>query len=151
MPFVGGTNLFIERHLILAVKGINPHTITDDLDLGTRMYLQENAWPYYLPYPSSEQTPATVKMYVKQRKRWGMGQLQMISDLSRWSRKLPDNLENVPDIKKKIKHLYWAYIWHGPLQYLSYFFLTMLSLALCFLELLMVLFLFFLLAIDGLT
>ncbi len=128
MPFVGGTNLFIERNLILAVKGINPHTITDDLDLGTRMYLQENAWPYYLPYPSSEQTPATIKMYIKQRRRWGMGQLQMISDLSNWSRKLPTNLENVPNIKKKIKRLYWAYIWHGPFQYLSYFILTIVSL-----------------------
>jgi len=128
MPFVGGTNLFIERKLVLAVKGINPHTITDDLDLGTRMYLQENAWPYYLPYPSSEQTPATIKMYIKQRKRWGMGQLQMISDLSRWSRQLPDNLKNVPNIKKKIHHLYWAYIWHGPFQYLSYFLVTLLSL-----------------------
>lgn len=128
MPFVGGTNLFIERNLILAVKGINPHTITDDLDLGTRMYLQENAWPYYLPYPSSEQTPATIRMYVKQRKRWGMGQLQMISDLRNWSHKLPENLVKVPDIKKKIKRLYWAYIWHGPFQYLSYFLLTTLSL-----------------------
>jgi len=128
MPFVGGTNLFIERNLIWAVRGINPYTITDDLDLGTRMYLQEDAWPQYLPYPSSEQTPATIKMYVKQRKRWGMGQLLMITDLSRWSHKLPDNLKNVKDIKKKIKRLYWAYIWHGPTQYLSYFFLTMLSL-----------------------
>ena len=128
MPFLGGTNLFIERNLIWAVRGINPYTITDDLDLGTRIYLQENVWPQYLPYPSSEQTPATIKMYTKQRKRWGMGQLLMITDLTNWSHKLPDNLKNVPNIKRKINKLYWAYIWHGPFQYLSYFFLTILSL-----------------------
>lgn len=57
-----------------------------------------------------------------------MGQLLMISDLTNWNRKLPKNLEHVQDIKKKIRRLYWAYIWHGPFQYISYFFLTILSL-----------------------
>jgi len=61
--------LFIQKDILFAVKGFNYHSITEDLDLGVTIYLKTNTWPYYLPYPSTEQTPENVKTFLKQRHR----------------------------------------------------------------------------------
>lgn len=82
LPFVGGTNLYIERQLLDELGGYDSSILTEDLELGTRAYLQTGAWPEYLPYPSSEQTPATVKGFYRQRLRWGTGFLQVMDKIS---------------------------------------------------------------------
>ncbi|NLY54496.1 MAG: glycosyltransferase [Firmicutes bacterium] len=82
LPFVGGTNLFIERDLLDKLGGYDSNILTEDLELGTRAYLETGAWPEYLPYPSSEQTPATVKGFYRQRLRWGTGFLQVMDKIS---------------------------------------------------------------------
>lgn len=82
LPFVGGTNLFIERQLLDDLGGYDSSILTEDLELGTRAYLQSGAWPEYLPYPSSEQTPATVKGFYRQRLRWGTGFLQVMDKIA---------------------------------------------------------------------
>ena len=82
LPFVEGTNLYIERKLLDELGGYDSSILTEDLELGTRAYLQTGAWPEYLPYPSSEQTPATVKGFYRQRLRWGTGFLQVMDKIS---------------------------------------------------------------------
>ncbi len=78
LPFVGGTNVFIARNLLYDVGGWDCEVLTEDLEFGTRAYLMKGAWPEYLPYPSSEQTPPTFGAFFKQRLRWGTGHLQVV-------------------------------------------------------------------------
>lgn len=81
LPFVGGTNLFIATGLLRRIGGYDQGCLTEDIELGARAYLQENVWPEYLPYPSSEQTPTTFKAFFRQRLRWGSGYLQVFEKI----------------------------------------------------------------------
>ncbi len=78
LPFVGGTNLFIDRTLLERAGGFDARSLTEDLELGVRTYLKCDAWPEFLPYPSSEQTPPTLLGFFRQRLRWGSGHLQVM-------------------------------------------------------------------------
>lgn len=78
LPFVGGTNLYVEYTLLRELGGYDHQSLTEDLELGTRAYLASGAWPEYLPYASSEQTPPYFKSFYKQRLRWGTGHLQVM-------------------------------------------------------------------------
>jgi len=78
LPFVGGTNLFIARTLLEQAGGFDAGSLTEDLELGVRTYLRCGAWPEFLPYPSSEQTPPTLAGFFRQRLRWGSGHLQVM-------------------------------------------------------------------------
>ncbi|MDI6823752.1 MAG: glycosyltransferase [Bacillota bacterium] len=75
LPFVGGTNLVVDRRLLESIGGFDPACLTEDLELGVRAYLEADVWPVYLPYASSEQTPPTVRAFFRQRLRWGTGHL----------------------------------------------------------------------------
>lgn len=77
LPFVGGTNLFVEVGLLRQIGGYDHESLTEDLELGTRAFLEAGAWPEYLPYPSSEQTPPTFAGFYRQRLRWATGHLQV--------------------------------------------------------------------------
>ncbi|HHP51129.1 MAG TPA: glycosyltransferase family 2 protein [Moorella mulderi] len=77
LPFVGGTNLFISRTLIEKIRGYDHKSLTEDLELGVRAYLETGVWAEYFPYYSTEQTPATYRAYFRQRLRWGSGHLQV--------------------------------------------------------------------------
>lgn len=81
LPFVGGTNLFVERALLTELGGYDQGSLTEDLELGVRAYLRTGVWPEYLPYVSSEQTPPTLKGFFRQRLRWGTGHLQVMDKL----------------------------------------------------------------------
>jgi cellulose synthase/poly-beta-1,6-N-acetylglucosamine synthase-like glycosyltransferase len=83
LPFVGGTNVFVERRLLLDVGGWDCTVLTEDLEFGARAYLLREAWPEYLPYASSEQTPATFPAFFRQRLRWGTGHLQVVEKVGR--------------------------------------------------------------------
>jgi cellulose synthase/poly-beta-1,6-N-acetylglucosamine synthase-like glycosyltransferase len=83
LPFVSGTNLFVEAALIKEIGGYDPTSLTEDLELGTRAYLKAGAWPEYLPYPSSEQTPPTFLGFYRQRLRWATGHLQVMVKVRR--------------------------------------------------------------------
>ncbi|MEW6243482.1 MAG: glycosyltransferase family 2 protein [Bacillota bacterium] len=82
LPFVGGTNLFISRDLLISSGGFDRDILTEDLEYGVRAYLVWGAWPEYLPYPSSEQTPPTIMAFFRQRMRWGTGHLQVMKKVS---------------------------------------------------------------------
>lgn len=77
LPFVGGTNLYIAKDLLYHIGGYDDTCLTEDVELGIRAYLETGAWPEYLPYPSSEQTPETFLAFYRQRLRWGSGYLQV--------------------------------------------------------------------------
>ncbi len=89
LPFVGGTNLYVERSLICELGGYDRSILTEDLELGIRAYVEAGVWPEYLPYPSSEQTPPTLRGFFRQRLRWGTGHLQVMDKLRQqdgWNR-----------------------------------------------------------------
>ncbi|HYG60223.1 MAG TPA: glycosyltransferase [Symbiobacteriaceae bacterium] len=83
LPFVGGTNLMVEARLLRQIGGYDSSSLTEDLELGTRAYLSAGAWPEYLPYPSSEQTPPTFAGFYRQRLRWATGHLQVMEKVRR--------------------------------------------------------------------
>ncbi|MBT9157112.1 MAG: hypothetical protein DDT36_00089 [Firmicutes bacterium] len=83
LPFVGGTNLYVEFSLLQALGGYDHQSLTEDLELGTRAYLTTGAWPDYLPYASSEQTPPSFLSFYRQRLRWGAGHLQVMDKIRR--------------------------------------------------------------------
>lgn len=82
LPFVGGTNLFVDRHLLESLGAWDHGGLTEDLEFGTRAYLQAGAWPQYLPYPSSEQTPPNYRAFFRQRLRWATGHLQVVDKVA---------------------------------------------------------------------
>lgn len=77
LPFIGGTNFFIDRRLFETVGGFDPSCLSEDLEIGVRAAIRAGAWPQYLPVPASEQTPPTFRAYFRQRLRWGCGWLQV--------------------------------------------------------------------------
>ncbi|MDN5348012.1 MAG: hypothetical protein PWP65_1576 [Clostridia bacterium] len=77
LPFAGGTNLFVSRRLLERIGGYDHRALTEDLELGVRAYLETGVWTEYIPYYSTEQTPATFLAYFRQRLRWGSGHLQV--------------------------------------------------------------------------
>lgn len=81
LPFAGGTNLYVDYALLVELKGYDHQILTEDLELGTRAYLTTGAWPEYLPYASSEQTPPHFQSFYKQRLRWGTGHLQILDKI----------------------------------------------------------------------
>jgi len=82
LPFVGGTNLFIESELLVKISGFDCNALTEDLEIGVRAYLAEGAWPEYFPYISTEQTPETYRSFYRQRLRWAAGHIQVIEKFS---------------------------------------------------------------------
>ncbi len=81
LPFVGGTNLFVDTALLYRIGGYDQTCLTEDVELGIRAYMEADVWPEYLPYPSSEQTPTTLTAFYRQRLRWGSGYLQVYDKL----------------------------------------------------------------------
>ncbi len=82
LPFVGGTNVYVAKDLLHKVGGWDSSVLTEDLEFGTRAYLACDAWPEYLPYASSEQTPPTFRAFFRQRLRWGTGHLQVVDKVT---------------------------------------------------------------------
>lgn len=117
MPFIGGTNVFIHKNLINQIDGFDNHILTEDIEIGVRLYTHLNAWPQYLPFPSTEQTPPTIKAYHHQRYRWGYGLMQTL-------KKLFDELKDdtlAPEIKQKIKKMIISLTIHGPFDWVIYY------------------------------
>jgi len=121
MPFIGGTNVFIHKQLIRESKGFDNSTITEDIEMGVRLYTDLKQWPVYLPYPSTEQTPPTIKAYHRQRYRWGYGLMQTLKKLFIELKDKIPNKERTWRIKKMILSL----TIHGPLDWAIYYPLTL--------------------------
>jgi len=109
IPFVGGTNVFISCDLLSNLKGYDHLTLTEDLEIGTRAWLDFGVWPEYLPCASSEQTPPVFSAYFRQRLRWGTGHLQVME-------KIRSRTYLQEDKEKLLK----ALTWKGPTEWVFY-------------------------------
>jgi len=134
MPFLGGANMFIHRKLIENCEGFDDNILTEDTEIGVRLYTDFNQWPVYLPYASTEQTPPTIKAYHHQRYRWGYGFMQTMKKLFL---KLKDKNLNFEQSEKKgsraiargsyrerrwrIKKMIAILAIHGPIDWVIYY------------------------------
>lgn len=81
LPFIGGTNFFIETHLLHKVKGFNKKALSEDLEFGCRLFVETDTWPEFMPYITTEQTPPTYKAFFHQRTRWASGYIQVLKEM----------------------------------------------------------------------
>lgn len=110
LPFVGGTNVYVSRDLLHQVGGWDCSVLTEDLEFGARAYLSCDAWPQYLPYMSSEQTPPTFRAFFRQRLRWGTGHLQVV-----------DKVAGSEDAEPgKRERLYMSLLIKGQVEWVAY-------------------------------
>jgi len=103
IPFIGGTNIFATRDLIMRIGGFDNTVLTEDMELGARAWLKGDAWPEFLPYASSEQTPPTYRGFFRQRLRWGSGYLQVYD-------KIKADPTAPADKRRYLLRIYW---WKG--------------------------------------
>jgi len=119
MPFLGGTNMFIHRSLIENGEGFDNNILTEDTEIGVRLYINCNQWAVYLPYPSTEQTPATIKAYHRQRYRWGYGFMQTMTKLIR---QLKNEVPGGDKAKRwRITKMIASLTVHGPVDWSIYY------------------------------
>ncbi len=102
LPFIGGTNFFIDKKLITSIEGFDTETLSEDLELGLRLFLKENIWPEFLPCINLEQTPPDYKSYFRQRARWATGYLQVVEKLLKHKSSLQDKI-----------YLLWGLFFYG--------------------------------------
>lgn len=125
LPFVGGTNMFVSRNLMLQIKGFDRNCLTEDMELGARAWLKEGVWPHFVPCPSSEQTPPTFRMFFRQRLRWGSGYVQVYN-------KIKADLTLPEERKAKLLR---TYLVKGPLSWILFQMAALLPLPIVFLHL----------------
>ena len=77
---LGGNTVFIKRDLLERVGGWDEHCLTEDADIGLRIStLNERIRVVYdAQHVTREETPDTVKAFIRQRTRWHQGFLQVL-------------------------------------------------------------------------
>jgi glycosyltransferase XagB len=77
---LGGNTVFIKRFLLERVSGWDEHCLTEDAEIGLRLSALEERIRvvYEAQHVTREETPDTVKAFVKQRTRWQQGFLQVL-------------------------------------------------------------------------
>jgi cellulose synthase/poly-beta-1,6-N-acetylglucosamine synthase-like glycosyltransferase len=110
LPFAGGTNLFVTSSLLDEIGGFDHRTLTEDLELGIRAYVEAGAWPEYIPYASTEQTPATYRAFFRQRLRWGSGYLQVMDKLRQAGVRTQVK-------EKRANRMLRVLLWKGPVEW----------------------------------
>lgn len=77
---LGGNTVFFKRELLQEVGGWDETCLTEDADIGLRLSnLGEKIRVFYdARYTTREETPPTIKAFVKQRTRWHQGFLQVL-------------------------------------------------------------------------
>ncbi len=125
VPFIGGTNMFATAELMHEIGGFDHTVLTEDMELGARAWLKAGAWPHFVPYPSSEQTPPTFKGFYRQRLRWGSGYLQVFD-------KIKADTTLPPDKTKPLLRIYW---WKGHFSWSAFQLTALLPLAVIALKL----------------
>lgn len=77
--FLAGTNYFIDPKIVIDLGGWNEQALTEDAELGLRLFLKKQIRPGWLSCHEIEQTPPDYKVYLQQRQRWAMGHFQLLS------------------------------------------------------------------------
>ncbi|MBV9170879.1 MAG: glycosyltransferase [Chloroflexi bacterium] len=91
---LGGNTVFMARRLIQKVGGWDEYCLTEDADIGLRLSAmgERIAITYDAEHATREETPPTLKSFVKQRTRWNQGFLQVLGkqswlDLPTWGQR----------------------------------------------------------------
>ena len=93
LKFLAGTNYAIDTKLIKKVGGWDQKALTEDAELGLRLYVKEKAFAKLHPYEEIEQGPASFKVWFNQRKRWAAGFLQLIPKMANAELALKDKMD----------------------------------------------------------
>jgi glycosyltransferase XagB len=80
MTPLGGNTVFVRRELMEQLGGWDETCLTEDADLGIRLNLSHARMRiiYDDEFVTREETPPTIKQFVKQRTRWNQGFLQIL-------------------------------------------------------------------------
>jgi cellulose synthase/poly-beta-1,6-N-acetylglucosamine synthase-like glycosyltransferase len=99
MTPLGGNTIFFNADLIRQIGGWDETNLTEDADIGIRLSaMGERVRVVYDDiYVTKEETPPTVKGFIKQRTRWNQGFLQTLGKSS-W--------RTVPKLSNKLMALY---------------------------------------------
>jgi len=81
LQFLAGTNYFIDKDLIRRIGGWDYEALTEDAELGLRLYSQEKRFAKWHPYEEIEQSPKSFRAFFHQRRRWAEGFLQLVPQI----------------------------------------------------------------------
>ncbi len=75
---IPGTNFIIRKDLLRRVGYWDPKALTEDTDISIKIY-QQGKWIKMAPYSITwEEEPERFKIWIRQRTRWALGNLQVI-------------------------------------------------------------------------
>lgn len=83
LQFLAGTNYFIDNKLIKRIGGWNYEALTEDAELGLRLYSKEKRFAKWHPYEEIEQSPKNFNAFFHQRRRWAEGFLQLVPQIKK--------------------------------------------------------------------
>jgi cellulose synthase/poly-beta-1,6-N-acetylglucosamine synthase-like glycosyltransferase len=77
---LGGNTVFVRREVLEQLGGWDEHCLTEDADLGMRLSIRQARIRiiYDDEYVTREETPVSLRQFVKQRTRWNQGFLQIL-------------------------------------------------------------------------
>src|SRR5215813_7127211 len=77
---LGGNTVFFDRNLIVELGGWDEHNLTEDADIGLRLSAagERIRIVYDDRYVTKEETPPTIRQFIKQRTRWSQGFMQTL-------------------------------------------------------------------------
>jgi cellulose synthase/poly-beta-1,6-N-acetylglucosamine synthase-like glycosyltransferase len=80
MTPLGGNTVFVRRQLLDQLGGWDEYCLTEDADLGIRLSLAHArvCIIYDDEFVTREETPHTIKQFIKQRTRWNQGFIQIL-------------------------------------------------------------------------
>lgn len=77
---LGGNTVFMKKDLVREVGGWDCNCLTEDADIGIRLAVRGAKFDIFYDesLATQEQTPPTVKSFIKQRTRWNQGFIQIL-------------------------------------------------------------------------
>jgi len=113
LQFLAGTNYFIGKDLIKRIGGWDYEALTEDAELGLRLYSKEKRFAKWHPYEEIEQSPKNFRAFFRQRRRWAEGFLQLVPQIRRT--RMP-KLEKLAALSRiYTAPLTWVFTEMGPL------------------------------------
>ena len=83
VQFLAGTNYFIDPRLLDKADAWDQDALVEDAELALRLYVQCRVTARGATSPEVEQTPASFRIYRKQRERWARGHFELLATIIR--------------------------------------------------------------------
>ncbi len=88
---LAGTNMLLRRSILETLGGYDPYALAEDAELTVRISTEGYLLPVVPISRTWEQEPETIKIFIRQRSRWLIGNLYMLEksfhELSHWKGK----------------------------------------------------------------